>query len=85
MPLLTALAGKLFGAAAGGVADYAGEARRDRRLEELGWNRNDLERLRAERKLARRAREIEDETPVDLDDALGELGGGVQHPAKSDD
>lgn len=70
---LAKIASALFGAIFGAVSEHLREARRDAKLEELGWNKNELERLRVERHVMRRAREIEDSTPADLDDALREL------------
>ena len=74
MGILTAI----FNAIGKGLADFGlgvfRERERDRNLLDLGWNKGEVERLRKNQEIARKARKKHAEpTPTDVDSILDRL------------
>lgn len=64
----------VLGSLVGGLVEHFKHARRDAKLEELGFEKAEVVKLKAERDVMRRAREIDAKvTPENVEDILSRL------------
>lgn len=72
--MLQKLIDAVLGSLVGGLVEHFKHARRDARLEELGFEKARVAELKARRDVARRARQIDAEvTPKDVEAILADL------------
>lgn len=72
--MLAKIVEAVLGSLVGGLVEHFKHARRDAKLEELGFEKAEVAKLKAERDVMRRAREIDAKvTPENVEDILSRL------------